>query len=227
MSTSHSPSAMLPPPFRVVVADDHTMFRDGLVTLLRLAGDFAVAGVAGNGREALTVCAGVRPDLLLVDLAMPEVDGLEVIREVRARGYCDRCVLLTMHKHASIAADARRAGASGYVLKEEAFDELADVLLAVAAGEAFVEPAGLIAGGPAPPPLSPREKSVLQLLVAGRTNKEIAEAMGLSVKTVETFRARLMRKTGARNAADLARFARETGLPAGQSVQVSSLPIKR
>lgn len=202
------------PLLRVVVADDHTMFRDGLVTLLRLAGDFAVVGVAGNGREAVTLCAGVKPDLLLVDLAMPELDGLEVIREVRARGYCSGCVLLTMHKHASVAADARRAGASGYVLKEEAFDELADVLRAVAAGEAFVEPANLIAGGPVPVALSPRERSVLQLLVAGRINKEIAEELGLSVKTVETFRARLMKKVGARNAADLVRFANETGLPA-------------
>lgn len=202
-------------PIRVVVADDHTMFRDGLVTLLRLAGDFAVVGVAGNGREAVTLCAATKPDVLLADLAMPELDGLEVIREVRARGYCNRAVLLTMHKHASVAADARRAGAGGYVLKEEAFNELADVLRAVAAGEEFVEPAGLLAETGAPPPLSPRERAVLRHLVAGRINKEIAETLGLSVKTVETFRARLMKKTGARNTADLARFARETGLPAG------------
>lgn len=202
-------------PIRVVVADDHTMFRDGLVALLRLAGDFAVVGVAGNGREAVTLCAATKPDVLLADLAMPELDGLEVIREVRARGYCDRAVLLTMHKHASVAADARRAGAGGYVLKEEAFDELADVLRAVAAGEEFVEPAGLLAEAGAPPPLSPRERTVLRHLVAGLINKEIADALGVSVKTVETFRSRLMKKTGARNAADLARFARETGLSAG------------
>ncbi|MCP5517042.1 MAG: response regulator transcription factor [Verrucomicrobiales bacterium] len=197
---------------RVVVADDHTMFRDGLVTLLRLAGEFAVVGVAGSGAEAVTVCAGVRPDLLLVDLAMPDLDGLEVIREVRARGYCDRAVLLTMHRHPSVAADARRAGAAGYVLKEEAFDELADVLRAVAAGEPFVEPAGLLREGPEPPSLSPRERVVLRLLVGGRTNKEIADELELSVKTIETFRSRLMKKAGARNTADLVRYAVERGL---------------
>ncbi|MGE3310314.1 MAG: response regulator [Limisphaerales bacterium] len=203
---------MNPPLLRVVVADDHTLFRDGLVALLRLAGDFEVAGVAGNGREAVTLCASVRPDLLLVDLAMPDLDGLGVIRDVKARGYCDHCVLLTMHRHASVAADALRAGASGYVLKEEAFDELADVLRAVAADEGFIEPAGLLSASGAPPPLSPREKSVLRFIVAGRTNKEIADALDISVKTVETFRARLAKKTRARNLADLVRYAHETGV---------------
>jgi len=198
-------------PIRVLVADDHAMFREGLITLLRLAGDFEVVGAAGSGREAITLCAGSKPDVLLVDLAMPDVDGLAVIREVRARGYCLRAVLLTMHKHASVAADARKAGAAGYVLKEEVFDELADVVRAVAAGEKFVDPAGLVAGSGEAPALSPREQSVLLLIVSGQTTKEIADRLALSVKTVETFRGRLMKKTGTRNLADLVRYAYETG----------------
>ncbi len=204
-----SPSTHL---ISVVIADDHAMFREGLATLLRLQGDFGVVAVVGDGESALAACRNFQPTILLADLSMPGMDGLETIRKALEEDVCGRAVLLTMHKHPSIADDSKKAGAAGYVLKEEAFEELADVLRAVAAGEDFVEPAGLLRNAGESPALSPREKSVLALIVEGLITKEIADRLKLSDKTVETFRDRLMKKTGARNVADLVRFAHETGL---------------
>jgi two-component system, NarL family, response regulator NreC len=199
-------------PIRLVVVDDHAMFRDGLISLLGLERDFEVVGIAADGRQAVEMCRQQNPDILLVDLAMPDWDGLEVIRRVREAGTCRHAVLLSMHRHASVAADARRVGASGYILKEEAFEELADVLRAVMEDDSFIEPMGLLKPVIAPPSLSHREKSVLRYLVQGMTNKEVAAQLSLSVKTIETFRTRMMKKTGARNTADLVRYAVETGL---------------
>lgn len=199
-------------PIRLVVVDDHAMFRDGLISLLGQESDFEVVGIAADGRQAVEICRQQNPDILLVDLAMPEWDGLEVIRRVREAGHCRHAVLLSMHRHPSIAADARRVGAAGYILKEEAFEELADVLRAVLEDDSFIEPLGLLKPGIDPPSLSHREKSVLRYFVQGMTNKEVAAQLSLSVKTIETFRTRMMKKTGARNTADLVRYAVETGL---------------
>lgn len=196
----------------VVIVDDHGMFCEGLASMLRQDGDFNVLAAVQDGASALERCRATPPDILIADLAMPGMDGLETIRAALAGRLCKAAVLLTMHKHAVIAEDARRAGAAGYIIKDEAFHELADALRAVAAGEEFVEPASLLHTPGAAPVLSPREKSILILIAQGLITKEIADTLGLSGKTVETFRGRLMKKTASRNMADLVRFAHDTGL---------------
>ncbi|MEZ5384265.1 MAG: response regulator transcription factor [Prosthecobacter sp.] len=198
----------------VVIVDDHGMFCEGLASMLRQHDDFTVLAAVQDGSLALQCCRITPPDILIADLAMPGMDGLETIRRALEKQLCKSAVLLTMHKHAIIAEDARRAGASGYIVKDEAFHELADALRAVAAGEEFVEPASLPDNSGSTPALSPRERSILLLIAQGQITKEIADSLNLSDKTVETFRGRLMKKTGSRNVADLVRFAHETGLMA-------------
>jgi DNA-binding NarL/FixJ family response regulator len=204
---------------RVLIADDHAVLRSGLRLLINAQPDMEVVGEAASGPEALDRAGSLRPDVLTLDLSMPGGRGIPVLERLRQQCPDTRVLVLTMHDAAAYLRAALAAGAAGYVVKTAADTELLTAIRAVAQGRTFVDlslPAG--AGGrparPAQPgqaALSPRELAVLRLLAQGHTNQEAADRLFLSVKTVETYRARIAEKLGLRTRADLTRYAVEAG----------------
>jgi DNA-binding NarL/FixJ family response regulator len=203
---------------RVVLADDHAMFRQSLAALLRSKADVAVVGEAGNGVEALDVLQNTLPDVAILDVSMPGMDGLAVSRTIRDQGWPIRVLLLTMLGGPDMPKRARAAGAHGLLLKDNTFEELLTALEAVMNGTWYVSSAlnGMDVGaglnGEPASGLSVREQDILRGIAAGRSNRLLAEELGISVKTVDTHRARIMRKLNARSTADLVRYALNHGL---------------
>lgn len=207
---------------RILVADDHTVVRSGLCRLLEDEADLEVVGVASTGAEAVELAGSLMPDVVLMDLTMPEVDGVEATRVILARVPATRVLALTMHEERAFVDRVLEAGAAGYLLKRAADTELINAIRAVHRGEAYVDPAVvrpvlaeyLHARGAGPPraALSPREQEVLRLVAWGYTAKEIAERLSVSVKTVESHKARMMEKLGLRTRAELVRHAMGEGL---------------
>jgi len=201
---------------RVMLADDHAILRAGLRMLLDAQPDMAVVAEAADGEEAIRRAGGSRPDVAVVDLTMPGLSGVETLEGLRREAPATRLLVLTMHDDPGYARLALAAGASGHVVKDAESAELLAAIRAVHRGRTFVqvgaEPAA--AGSPRPPvpALSPRERQVLELLAHGHTNREVADRLSLSVKTVETHRARLSDKLGLHSRADLVRLAIELGL---------------
>ena len=207
---------------RIVIADDHAVLRAGLRMLLNAQSDMTVVGEATDGVEA---CATVReqsPDLLLLDISMPQYDGLHVLRQVKAAHPDLRVLVLTMHEEEGYLRSALEAGAAGYCPKSAADTELISAIRAVVRGNLYIHPSHakillehVIPSGPhegfALAALSEREGSVLQLVARGYTNQEIADQLVLSVKTVETYRARGMEKLGLSSRAALVRYALHQG----------------
>lgn len=201
---------------RVVIADDHRIFREGLAELLAGSPGIAVAGTAGDGEEALAVTRAVRPDVLILDLTMPRLDGFAVAARLRDEGSPVRVLLLSMHKDAGHIRRALDHGVAGYVLKDDAFEQLAEAVALVAAGGRYISAgatralaAADAAGGES---LTPREREVVTLIAAGRSTREIAGALGISVKTVETHRQHIMAKLGCRKLTDIVLYAVRAGL---------------
>ena len=210
-------------PVRVLLADDHTLFRQGLRSLLERDPDIQVIGESGNGREALELIDRVRPDVAILDITMPELSGLEVAARAKKASPSTRVVMLSMHAGEAYVAQALRAGVAGYLLKESAAAELLTALTAVAKGETYLSPAiskhvvdGFLHGGKGEADplagLTPRQREILQLIAEGKANKEIAAALGLSVKTVEAHRAQLMERLGIHDVPGLVRLAIRAGL---------------
>ena len=209
---------------RIVLADDHHIVRDGLRSLLEEQGDMEVIAEAENGRDAVALAAELRPDVVVMDVGMPDLNGMEATRQVLERARGTRVVALSMHSDRRFVAGMLEAGASGYVIKDAAFEELARAIRAVVDGRTFLCPAvaGVVvgdylnrraAGEPAPArPLTPREREVLQLLAEGSATKQIAARLGVSVKTVETHRSRIMAKLDIRSVAELTKYAIREGL---------------
>lgn len=210
---------------RVLVADDHAVLRAGLRLLLNAQPDLVTVGEAGDGLEAMEQAAMLQPDVILLDLTMPRLSGLAVLRELRQRAPEARVLVLTMHADQEYLRQALSQGAAGYVLKQAADQELLAAIRAVARGAVYVDPAmakGLVEdlldqARPALPAdpwetLSAREAEVIRAVAQGYTNQEIADRLGLSVKTVETHRARAMEKLGLTSRAQLVRYALERGL---------------
>jgi DNA-binding NarL/FixJ family response regulator len=202
---------------RVVVADDHAIFRQGLVELLSSEAGVVVEGTASNGAEALALASSITPDVLILDISMPVLDGFEVVRHVRKQRLPVRIVMLSMHNDAVSARRAFELGADGFVPKEGAFDEVLEAVTAVAAGRRFCSPpveAALAecAGGRPGQALSSRETQVAALIAGGRTTKEIAARLGISAKTVETHRQRIMDKLGCHKAAQIALYVVKAGI---------------
>jgi DNA-binding NarL/FixJ family response regulator len=202
-------------PARILVADDHELVRQGLRALLESEPQWTVCGEAATGREALVLALDLKPDVLILDLALPELNGLEVIRQVR-RTLPTRILVVTMHGSDDIAREAIDAGANGYVLKSDAGRTLSEAVRTVLSDGQFVSPRlHLATGEPSPSrqpsgrasPLTAREREVLQLLAEGQANKDIAAALGISRKTAETHRARIMAKLEIHSIADLVRYA--------------------
>lgn len=211
---------------RVLLADDHTIMRDGLRVLLEGDERLEVVGAVDNGREAIRAVSALNPDIVLMDLAMPEVDGLSAIRELKRRSCTAKILVLTMHKTEEHIRAALQAGASGYLLKDASRAELLMAIQSVLAGRNFISPgvADRVVtayldrySGDSPvqllsDTLTPREKQVLKLIAEGRRNREIGVTLYVSVKTVEKHRANLMNKLDLHNTAALTTYAIENRL---------------
>jgi RNA polymerase sigma factor (sigma-70 family) len=212
-------------PIRVIVADDHSVVREGIRTVLEAADDFDVVAEAATGAQALALIDEHDPDVAILDLTMPEMSGIDVITQLRARSARTSVLILSMHDHPEYVLGAVRAGADGYLLKSAGPGEVRDAVRAVAEGResfssrvtqqlssALRDEAAREASRDRLEQLTPREKEVLIRVAAGRTSREIAEEFGISHRTVETHRESIMRKLRIRTVAGLTRFALEAGL---------------
>lgn len=209
---------------RLLIVDDHTVLRAGLRMLLEAQPDMTVVAEAASGQEAIAQVEQERPDVVLLDLSMPGVGGLEVINSLKAAHPDVHILVLTMHDDEGYLRRALEAGSSGYVLKRAADAELLTAIRAVSRGGTYLhqEHVGVLLQGPPPLPqstsddvyesLSPRERQVLRLVALGHTNQQVADMLFLSVKTAETYRSRLMAKLSLTSRAALVRYALERGL---------------
>ncbi|HEX4944925.1 MAG TPA: response regulator transcription factor [Usitatibacteraceae bacterium] len=211
--------------WRIVIVEDHTLFRTGLRALLAKDADLEVVGEADNGRDAFRVCSTLKPDLVLMDISMPGMNGIEAIAEIRRREPETRVIVLTIHKTDEYIHEALRAGANGYVLKDATHDELRTAIRTVLGGKTFLSPeisgrviSTYLGALRAPLTIRPvdmltqRERQILKLVAEGHHNKEIAEFLSLSPKTVEKHRSNLMKKLDVHSIAALTAFAIANGL---------------
>ena len=205
---------------RVLLADDHKILRQGLQTLLQNEPDIEVVGQADNGRDAIGLAKELRPDVVIMDVAMPDVGGVGATRELVNAVPTAKVVALSMHSDRRFVTGMLSAGASGYLLKDSAFEELALSIRAVMRGELYLS-AGITGGvvdelvGPRlakEPLLSTRETEVLRLLAAGKSTADMARELGVSVKTIETHRRQIMHKLGLHSVAELTKYAVREGL---------------
>ena len=205
---------------RVLLADDHALMREGLRALLNATPDIEVVGEVRTGCEAQRQVLQLNPDVVLMDIAMPDLNGIEAAQMIHLKCPTVRIVMLSMHATAEYVYRAFAAGASGYLLKEMAVEEVITAVRTVHGGgrylspalaESMPDPGSGYARGPVDS-LSTRERQVLQLVVEGRTSSEIARMIHLSPKSVETYRSRLMLKLGVRDLPSLVKFALEHGL---------------
>lgn len=200
-------------PISVLIVEDHPVVRSGIRMLLTEEGDIEVLAEASNGREALACLEKMSPDLLLLDISMPEVNGLEVTQHVREKYPTMPILILTMHEDERYFFQLLRAGATGYIVKGAAPNDLVSAVRAVAAGQAYLYPslARLLAKEP-DTVLSARELEVLQLTAQGLTAREVGKKLAISSNTVERHRANIMSKLGVSNRAELIRYAIRRGL---------------
>ena len=208
---------------RILLADDHAMLRDGVRMVLEAHPGFEVVGTADNGAEAVALAHSLQPDIAVLDVAMPELNGLDATREIRACCPETEIVILSMHEGEDYLREALRAGAAGYVLKRAAAKELVGAILAVQRGESYLDPAltrTLISDYvrkvdrtdlPADA-LTERELEVLKLVAEGFTNRQIAARLDISIKTVQSHRANLMDKLDLHDRTELVRYAIRRGL---------------
>jgi DNA-binding NarL/FixJ family response regulator len=209
-------------PIRVLLADDHALVRAGMRSLLGAMANVEVIAEAASGEEALQFVEREQPDVVLMDIAMKGMTGLEAAARVRERHPGVRVVILSMHSGEEYVLQALRAGAVGYLLKDAATGELELALRSVMRGESWFSPAvsrqvvegyvQRVGGEPAADVLTARQREVLRMVAGGKSTKEIAYALSLSVKTVETHRAQIMERLGIRDVAGLVRYALRTGL---------------
>jgi DNA-binding NarL/FixJ family response regulator len=204
----------------VLIAEDHALVAEGLRKVLEAEPDLEVVGHASNGEEAIRECIQRRPDILLMDLAMPIVNGIEATRVVRERCPATRVIIVSMHGDQPRISRALRAGADGYLLKTSVAKELVDAIHEVRRGRKYLtgELTATVINDLLDSPVDPlerlstRERQVLQMLAEGRSTHEIAERLSLSPKTVETYRGRMMAKVGVRDLAGLVKFAIQQGV---------------
>jgi len=206
----------------IVVVDDHAIVRAGLRALIQSDPSLNMAGEAAGGLEAISLVEKIQPDVVVLDLSMPDIDGVQVTRELRARYPEIRILILTVHEDEALLREVIKSGASGYILKHAAEKELNEAIKRVFVGEMYVDPKMLPAlfkhtrSFPSRPetlgePLTPREVDVLKLIVDGYTNRQIGEELHISMRTVEGHRANIYGKLGLHSRVELVRYAKEHG----------------
>jgi DNA-binding NarL/FixJ family response regulator len=204
---------------RIVLADDHVVVRQGLRALLERQG-FEVVGEASDGREAIRLCQALHPDTVVLDLSMPLLNGIDAAYEITRAKMGAKLVLLTMHTEGQFVAESIRAGVKAYVLKTNACEELVQAIRSVCRGEMYLTPSisaiiveAFLAKGKAPATtITGRERQVLQLIAEGKTTKEVASILGISIRTAESHRSNLMERLNIHEAAGLVRYAVRNGL---------------
>ena len=205
---------------RILLADDHAVVRAGFKMILGAQADMEIVGEAANGRDAVDLALSLKPDIVVMDVAMPELNGIEATRRLFTAEPHIRVIALSMHKDSVYVREILRAGARGYLLKDSGADDLVKAVRAVAGGESYLSPAVSNAvlddyrkhvTNPIDL-LTSREREVLQMLAEGKTNKEIATVLNLSVYTVDAHRGRIMEKLNLHSINELVRFAIRNGL---------------
>lgn len=210
---------------KVLLADDHAILRTGLRMLIGAADDLEVVGEAGDGEEAVARASQLRPDVVLMDISMPKLDGIQATEAIRRQHPAIKVLMLTMHEDDAYLFRTIQAGGAGYVLKKAADAEVLDAIRHVAGGGAFIRPAvatrlmqdyqarvDLGEEVDSYGRLTEREREILRLIAGGHTNTQIAQQLVISVRTVETHRANLMEKLGLQNRAELVKYALRKGL---------------
>ena len=211
---------------RVLIADDHQIMRDGLCNLLEKEGDLEVVGNADNGRTAVHLAETMSPDIVVMDIGMPDLNGIEATRQIHAQTPDVKVIALSMHADRRFVIGMLRAGATGYLLKDSAFEELTHAIRTVQSGHRYLSPviADVVIheylsqvdepSSSLSSELTPREREVLQLLAEGHSTKDIADALHVSRKTIETHRAQIMEKLDLHSIAELTKYAIREGLTA-------------
>jgi RNA polymerase sigma factor (sigma-70 family) len=210
----------------IVLADDHEVMRDGLRAFLEKSGEYTVVGEAETGRQALRLARELKPGIVVMDINMPDLNGIEATRQIKAEFPDVKVVVLSMHTERRFVTAMLEAGASAYVLKSSAFKEVAEAINAVQVGRIYTSPkvtdlvmddyirqlAKSETAAALSSPLTPREREVLQLLAEGNSSKQIADALNISVNTVDTHRHRIMEKLDLHSAAELTKYAIREGI---------------
>ena len=209
---------------RIILAEDHKITREGLVNMLKNQRNMQVIGEAQNGREAVQLAIDLSPDLVIMDVTMPNLNGIDATRVITSNSKAVKVIALSMYSDKQFVQGMMQAGASGYLLKDCAFDELVNAIRVVSAGETYLSPgiAGIVvqdyvnklsnSAFSASTILTKREREVLQLISEGKSTKLIATQLNVSIKTVETHRRQMMEKLGIRNVAGLTKYAIREGL---------------
>jgi len=209
---------------KVLLADDHRIFREGLRALLEKERGIEVVGEAENGRTAIRLAKQLKPDVVLMDISMPDLNGIEATRQITTRTPDTRVIALSIHSDRRFVTGMLKAGAAGYLLKDCALEDLVRAIRTVAAGETYLSPAvagnvveaylaqASAAGPSASTPLTPRQREVLQLLAEGWSTKQMAARLHVSVKTIETHRKQIMDELDIHSVAELTKFAVREGL---------------
>ena len=201
--------------FRIVIADDHALIRQGLTRIIQGVADLEVVGEAGDGNELLSLLDALTPHMVILDISMPKLRGIEAIAAIKKKSPEVRILILTMHRE--YLHQALSAGADGYLLKEDADRDLFSAIENIRGGRIYLSPrltSGILKDqvrGSASQPLSLREQEVLKLVVEGKSNKEIAELFAISIRTVESHRASILNKLKLKNTADLVKYAIQSG----------------
>ena len=206
---------------KLFLADDHTLVRQGIAALISQTGDMQVVGECGDGLKVVEEVLKTKPDVVILDLTMPGLNGLDICRQLARKAKSAAVLVVTMHTEEEFIVRALENGASGYLIKQAAAEQLAEAVRTVARGDLYLGPgvprgvlSGLTAGSGTDPydRLTPREREVLQLIAEGKTNRSIAKVLELSVKTVDTHRAHLMRKLDIHDQTSLVKYAIRRGI---------------
>jgi DNA-binding NarL/FixJ family response regulator len=199
---------------RILIVDDHAIVRRGVRALLEAQPELEIVGEASTGRAAVEMTETLRPDVVVLDLSLPELHGLEVTRRISADFSGIQVLVLTMHHSEELARQVRAAGARAFVLKSDADQDLVAAVTALRKGETFFSSTvtGAAGGDGTPAQITPREREIIQLVAEGQSTKEIAAQLDISIKTVESHRTNIMRKLGLRSMSEMVRFAIRNGI---------------